>query len=219
MGDRGHNRHGPKRGGLLCPFRGGLGPRLIQCGLGRGLYSILRYQVASSSIQPFGHNRHGPKIGWGGCVFYSGGSCVPIEHKLIWDEAYLHTKWHLSPSSRLATTDIGRKLGELCPFRGGEAGSPSNKMSRRPRPTSVPSGILIHAAVWPQQTWAENWGGSAPFGEGGAGSPSNTKSPGLSPTFISSGILMHPTAGHNKRAENWGGFSPLLGEGNWVVPI
>ena len=22
MGDRGHNRHGPKRGGLLCPFRG-----------------------------------------------------------------------------------------------------------------------------------------------------------------------------------------------------
>jgi len=22
MGDRGHNRHGPKRGGPLCPFRG-----------------------------------------------------------------------------------------------------------------------------------------------------------------------------------------------------
>jgi len=29
-------------------------------------------------------------------------------------EAYLHTKWHLDPSSRLATTDIGRKLGEGC---------------------------------------------------------------------------------------------------------
>jgi len=28
MGDRGHNRHGPKRGGLLCSFRGELGPRL-----------------------------------------------------------------------------------------------------------------------------------------------------------------------------------------------
>ena len=27
MGDRGHNRHGPKRGGLLCPFcEGELGP-------------------------------------------------------------------------------------------------------------------------------------------------------------------------------------------------
>jgi len=62
MGDRGHNRHGPQRGGLLCPFRGGgkLGPRLTQCGLGRGL---LPYQVASSSIQPFDHNRHGPKTG------------------------------------------------------------------------------------------------------------------------------------------------------------
>jgi len=47
----------------MCPFRGELGPRLIQCGLGRGL---LPYQVASSSIQPFGHNRHEPKTG--GCV-------------------------------------------------------------------------------------------------------------------------------------------------------
>jgi len=54
--DRGHNRHGPKRGS----FVGELGPRLTQCGLGRGL---LLYQVAFSSIQPFGHNRYGPKIG------------------------------------------------------------------------------------------------------------------------------------------------------------
>jgi len=55
MGDRGHNRHGPKRG-VLCPFRGPLGSRLIQCGLRQGL---LLYQVASSSIQPFGHNSVG----------------------------------------------------------------------------------------------------------------------------------------------------------------
>ena len=33
----------------------------------------------------------------------------------------------------------------------------------RPRSTSVSSGILIHPAVWPQQTWAENWG-LCPFG-------------------------------------------------------
>ena len=33
MGDRGHNGHGRKEGGLLCPFCGELGPRLIQCGL------------------------------------------------------------------------------------------------------------------------------------------------------------------------------------------
>jgi len=74
MGDRGHNRHAPKRGGLLYPFRGGeLGPHLTQCGLGRRL---LPYQVASSSIQPFGHNRHGPKIGWG-CALFSKGKLGP----------------------------------------------------------------------------------------------------------------------------------------------
>ena len=57
MGDRGHNRHWPKRGeGVLCPFRGALGTRLIQCGLRR---CLLPYQVASSSIQPFGRNSVG----------------------------------------------------------------------------------------------------------------------------------------------------------------
>jgi len=102
MGDRGHNRHGPKRrGGCCTPFAGGqLGPCLTQCCLGQGL---LPYQVAFSSIQLFGQNRHGPKIGWG-----------------------------------------------LCPFLLGGAGSPSNTKSPGPRPTSVPSGILIHPAVWPQ---------------------------------------------------------------------
>ena len=39
--------------------------------------------------------------------------------------------------------------GCCAPFRGG-AGSPSNAMSPWPRPTSVPSGILIHPASWPQ---------------------------------------------------------------------
>jgi len=35
--------------------------------------------------------------------------------KVAWAEAYLHTKWHLNSSSRLAATDIGRKFGGLCP--------------------------------------------------------------------------------------------------------
>ena len=48
MGDRGHNRHGPKRGGAAVPFRGSWDPRLVQCGLGRGLLS---YQ-AESFIHP-----------------------------------------------------------------------------------------------------------------------------------------------------------------------
>ena len=69
MRDRGRNRHGPKRGDWCAPFAWReLGPRLTQCGLGRGL---LPYQVASSSIQPFGHhNRYGPKTG--GCGPLSG---------------------------------------------------------------------------------------------------------------------------------------------------
>jgi len=74
MGDRGHNRHWPKRWGRAAvPFRTELGPRLIQWGMGRGL---LPYQVASSSIQSFGHNRHWTKIG--GCARLGEGKrCVP----------------------------------------------------------------------------------------------------------------------------------------------
>jgi len=37
------------------------------------------------------------------------------------------------------------------PFPWG-AVSPSNTVSLGPRPTSVPSGILIHPTVWPQYT-------------------------------------------------------------------
>jgi len=70
MGDRGHNRHGPKRGGGSCvPFAESWDrPRLIECGL-RG--------------------------------------CTKV---------YFRTKWHLDPSSRLATIHMGQKLGEDVPF-------------------------------------------------------------------------------------------------------
>jgi len=135
MGDRGHNRHGPKRWGLLCPFRAELGPRLIQCGLGRVL---LPYQVASSSIQPFGHKNMGQKLGESGCALCSGGTWVPIEHKVAWAEAHLHTNWHLDASSRLATIKMGRKLGALppcsAPFLGRGTGSPSSTMWPGPGP-------------------------------------------------------------------------------------
>jgi len=67
---------------------------------------------------------------------------------------YLCTKWHLVPFSRLATTDMAGKLWGV-PFGG--AGSPSTTMSPGPRSTSIPSSILMDPAVWPQQTWAENW--------------------------------------------------------------
>jgi len=58
--------------------------------------------------------------------------------------------------THLATIDMGRKLGGSALFGG--AGSPRNTMWPRPRPTFVPSGILIHTAIWPQKTWTENWG-------------------------------------------------------------
>jgi len=34
-------------------------------------------------------------------------------HNVAWAEAYLRTKWHLDPPNRLATIDMGRKLGDL----------------------------------------------------------------------------------------------------------
>jgi len=66
----------------------------------------------------------------------------------------------------MATID-GPKTGGCAPLRPGEM-SPSNTMCPGPRPTSLLSGILIHPAVCPQQTWAENWG-LCPFGEGELG--------------------------------------------------
>jgi len=111
---------------------------------------------AVAEMGDHGHNRHGSKIGWGLVCIFSGGSWVPIEqsntnfHKVAWAEAYLHTKWLLDASSRLATIKIRPKLGGSAPFLGRGAGSPSSTMWPGPRPTSVPSAILIHPAVWPQ---------------------------------------------------------------------
>jgi len=123
---------------------------------------------------------------------------------VAWAKVYVRTKWHLHASSRLATIDMGRKLGAVpllgeelgphvtqhrlqgrglppyqvtsqfiqlfghnghglkiggcAPLGGGGARSPSNTMSPGLRHTSVPSGILMHQALWPQLTWTENLG-------------------------------------------------------------
>jgi len=139
-----------KEGGCCATFAERMGLRLTQCALVRGL---LPDQVASSSIQPFGHNRHEPKTG--GCAPFRR-SWVPIEHNVAWTEAYRRTKRHLDPSSRLATIDMVRTMGEAGLFLGGGAGSPSNTKSPGTRPTSIPSGISVHPALWPQRTWTEN---------------------------------------------------------------
>jgi len=53
---------------------------------------------------------------------------------------------------------MGQKLGTAVPFFLGDAGSPSNTKSPGPRLTSIPIGILVHPAVWPQRTLADNQG-------------------------------------------------------------
>jgi len=65
---------------------------------------ILGREKASWSIQPFDHNRHGPQIGSAVSLFSGRGAGSP-SNKVALAETYLRTKWHLNPSSRLATTD------------------------------------------------------------------------------------------------------------------
>ena len=43
-----------------------------------------------------------------------------VLHAVAWAEAYLHTKLHLTPSSRLATMDTGKNWGGSAPLEEGE---------------------------------------------------------------------------------------------------
>jgi len=62
---------------------------------------------------------------WGGGCAPFGGAGFSSDTKcgLGRLEAYLPTKWHLDLSSRLATTDMGRKLGGAVPLCSRRAGS------------------------------------------------------------------------------------------------
>jgi len=149
--------------------QGELGPHLAQCGLGQDL---LPCQVASCSIQPSGHNRHGPKLG-SSAPFGEGAGSPYSTMSLGLRPTSLPSDILIHPGSGFQqiwaeTTDMGRKLGGSAPFYGWGAGSLSNTMSLVLRPTSLPSGMLIHPAIRPQQILAENWG-MCPFGEGELG--------------------------------------------------
>ena len=91
--------------------------------------------------------------GVGGCAPFRRGELGPhlTQYRLGRDlHSYQAVAWCIQPFGHVSH---GPKIrGGLCPpFWRGEAGSPSNTMSPAPRPTSVPSGILIYpAAVWPQ---------------------------------------------------------------------
>ena len=132
---------------------------------------------------------------------------------MAWAEAYLRTKLHLGASRNLATTDMGRVFlfggGGCAPWGG--AGSASNTMLPGPRPTSIPSGILIHPAVWPQQTWAENWGCYATFWGGALGPHLTQCRLGRSlPSYQVASCKIHPAIWPQQiRAENCGDCAPL----------
>jgi len=53
-----------------------------------------------------GHNRHGPKR-WGAAVRARFAQRLDV----AWAEVYFRTKWRLHPPSRLATINMGQKLG------------------------------------------------------------------------------------------------------------
>jgi len=81
-------------------------------------------------------------------------------------EVYFRTKWHLHPLRRLATIDIGRKLGAVSLLGGAETHVIQRCLGRGLPPYQVQSGILVHPPVWPQRTLVENWGCCAPLAEG-----------------------------------------------------
>jgi len=89
---------------------------------------------------------------------------------------------------------MGRKFGGAPPtFWGGSVVPICHKVALAEAYISIPSDILIHAAIWPQQIWAENWRWAVPLWGGGSGSPPNTMRPGSRPACMPSFILICPT--------------------------
>jgi len=185
MGDRLDTIDTGRKLWAVPPLQGGgeLGRHVTQCGLGRGLPS---YQVEPWSTQRFGHNRHRPKIG--GCAPFWGelgphlaqcglGRGLPLYQAASWSMQLFGHSRH------------GAKNWGLCSFGKGRAVSPSDTMLLGSRPTSLPSGILIHPAIWPQQMWAENWR-LWPFGGGELGP---YQRPGIPAWQVSSWSVQVPT--------------------------
>ena len=110
----------------------------------------------------------------------------------------------------------GPKIGSCAPFFFGEgAGPPYNTMWLGPRPTFIPSGILIHRAICPPKTSAEKWALLCPF-LGGELGPHLTQCClgwGLPPYQLASWSVQ--SFGHNAHGSKIRGAVPL-GEESWV---
>jgi len=128
------------------------------------------------------------------CIMYDA-LTTTVKHINVWNICpyvqVLSSSWDERPFGH---NRHGPKSGGCAPFYRGSLVPHLTTMSPGPRTSSVRSGILIHSAVWLQQTWAENEGEGAVLLWWELGSPtSNTMWPGPRPTYVPSVILIHPT--------------------------
>jgi len=146
----------------------------------------------------------------------------------------VHFKWsirYMNKSSAVAETGNpghtcphkwAKKWGAALPLSLGGAGSPSNTMSPGPRPTSIPSGIPMHAAVWPQQTWPKSGGGGyCALSKGGSWLGPHLMQCYMGQGSVSSDILIHPAVWPQQTwAEKWGRLlCPFFGWGKLVTHL
>ena len=75
--------------------------------------------------------------------------CLSVRHELV---LCYKSSAVAEMGDRLATVVVGRKVGGGLLRHVQGSWVPSNTNWPGPRPTSVPSGILIHPTVWPQYT-------------------------------------------------------------------
>ena len=114
-------------------------------------------------------------------------------YSVAWADAYLRTKWHLDPSSRLTTTDMSRKVGGCCAPFGVGSWVISNNVSLAE--TNLPTTWHLHPSSRLATTLMGRKFGAVPL-LGRHGSPSAAMWPGPRPSSMPSGILMRPF-GHN----------------------
>jgi len=106
-------------------------------------------------------------------------------------------KWHLDPSSRLATINMDRKVEVmLCPFRGRGQKELGPHLTQYNLGQGLPP---YQVASWSIQPFGHNTHGlksvgvAVPLSRGQLGPHSNTMWRGLRPTSILRGILIHST--------------------------
>ena len=97
MGDRFTIDMGRKLGTCVPFGKGELGLHVTQCGLGRGLptYQVHWHLDSCSRLATIDMSR---KLG--ALPPFGKRELGPIQHNVVWVEAYLHTNWHLNSSSR-----------------------------------------------------------------------------------------------------------------------